>query len=146
MSTIDVKIPDLGDYKDVPVIDVLVKPGDAVGANDALVTLESDKATMDVPAPASGTVRELKLKVGDRVSEGSVVAVLESTDGVTRAAPAQPAPAPAQAQPARPSLAPAPAAPAAAPAGSGRTVEVKIPPLGDYKDVPVIDVLVKAGD
>ena len=88
MATIEVKVPSIGDYKDVPVIEVLVKPGDAVHANDALITLESDKATMDVPAPASGTVKELRLKVGDRVSEGSVVAVLEETDGVAAAAKA----------------------------------------------------------
>ncbi len=105
MSTIDVKIPALGDYKDVPVIDVLVKPGDAVSANDALVTLESDKATMDVPAPASGTVRELKLKVGDRVGEGSLVAVMEATDGAARAAPPAPAPStPASAPSLTPSI------------------------------------------
>ncbi len=152
MSTIDVKIPALGDYKDVPVIDVLVKPGDAVSANDALVTLESDKATMDVPAPASGTVRELKLKVGDRVSEGSLVAVLEATDGAAaRAAPAAaspPAPvaAPPAPAPSPPAAAPAAARPAPAAPAAASTIEVKIPALGDYKDVPVIDVLVKPGD
>jgi pyruvate dehydrogenase E2 component (dihydrolipoamide acetyltransferase) len=143
MSTIEVKIPSLGDYKDVPVIDVLVKPGDAVRANEALATLESDKATMDVPAPASGKVRDIKIKVGDRVSEGAIVAVIEATaDGAAKQAPAAPA-APAK----------APAAPAKAPersagsgSGSGGTIEVRIPAIGDYKDVPVIDVLVKPGD
>ena len=77
MSTIDVKVPDIGDFKDIPVIEVFVKPGDTVKADDSLVTLESDKATMDVPSPAAGVVREMKLKVGDKVSEGTVVLVLE---------------------------------------------------------------------
>src|SRR5215468_3129006 len=66
MSTIEVKVPDIGDFKDVPVIEVFVKPGDAVKAEDSLVTLESDKATMDVPSPVAGTVKEVKVKVGDR--------------------------------------------------------------------------------
>ena len=66
MSTIEVKVPDIGDFKDVPVIEVFVKPGDVVKAEDSLVTLESDKATMDVPAPAAGTVKELKVKVATR--------------------------------------------------------------------------------
>ena len=77
MSTIEVKVPDIGDFKDVPVIEVLVKPGDAVKAEDSLVTLESDKATMDVPAPTAGVVKELKVKVGDKVSEGSALLTLE---------------------------------------------------------------------
>jgi pyruvate/2-oxoglutarate dehydrogenase complex dihydrolipoamide acyltransferase (E2) component len=79
----EVKVPDIGDFKDIPVIEVLVKPGDKVRAEDALVTLESDKATMDVPAPSAGTVKELKVKVGDKVSEGSVILLL---DGGTAAA------------------------------------------------------------
>src|SRR5438067_7631166 len=89
MSTIEVKVPDIGDFKDVPVIEVFVKPGDAVKAEDSLVTLESDKATMDVPAPAAGTVKDLRIKVGDKVSEGSVLLTLEA-DGAA-AAPAKPA-------------------------------------------------------
>ena len=98
MSAIEVKVPDIGDFKDVPVIEVFVKPGDTVKKEDSLVTLESDKATMDVPSPASGTVRELKLKVGDKVSEGSVILTLDS-----EAADAQkPAPAPAPAPRAAP--------------------------------------------
>src|SRR5436309_12631887 len=85
-----VKVPDIGDFKDVPVIEVLVKPGDVVKPEDALVTLESDKATMDVPAPTAGTVKELKVKVGDKVSEGSVILLLESAAGARAAAPAAP--------------------------------------------------------
>ena len=78
MSTIEVKVPDIGDFHDIPVIEVLVKAGDAVAVDDSLVTLESDKATMDVPSPAAGVVRDVRLKVGDKVSEGTVVLVLEA--------------------------------------------------------------------
>ncbi|HEY7743426.1 MAG TPA: biotin/lipoyl-containing protein, partial [Burkholderiales bacterium] len=76
MSVIEVKVPDIGDFKNIPVIEVLVKPGDRIDKEAALVTLESDKATMDVPAPAAGVVKEVRVKVGDKVSEGSLVLVL----------------------------------------------------------------------
>jgi pyruvate dehydrogenase E2 component (dihydrolipoamide acetyltransferase) len=167
MATIEVKVPAIGDYKDVPVIDVLVKPGEKVAADAPLVTLESDKATMDVPAPAAGTVRELKVKVGDRVQEGSVVLMLEQ-DGAGATPEKEPAkeraeekgqqpperkPAksaeqssPAKRAEASPAAAPREAAPKAAPPAGGGTVEVKVPAIGDYADVPVIDVLVKVGD
>ncbi len=78
MSAIDVKVPDIGDFQDIPVIEVLVKPGDSVKAEDALVTLESDKATMDVPSPSAGVVKDVRVKVGDKVSEGSVILTLEA--------------------------------------------------------------------
>jgi pyruvate dehydrogenase E2 component (dihydrolipoamide acetyltransferase) len=109
MSVIEVKIPDIGGYQDVPVIEVFVKPGDTIKAEDSLVTLESDKATMEVPSPAAGVVKELKVKVGDKVSEGSLVLTLESSgDGAApRPAAQKPAPAP---QPAAPPARPAPAA------------------------------------
>ena len=77
-DTIEVKVPDIGDYTDVPVIEVFVKPGDQVNAEDSLITLESDKATMDVPSPGTGTVKSIAVKVGDKVSEGSLVLVLET--------------------------------------------------------------------
>src|SRR5438132_6681738 len=89
MSTIEVKVPDIGDFKDVPVIEVLVKPGDTVAAEDSLVTLESDKATMDVPSPAAGVVKDLKVKLGDKVSEGSLILTLEAAgDAAAKPAPA----------------------------------------------------------
>ncbi|HYR00589.1 MAG TPA: FAD-dependent oxidoreductase, partial [Casimicrobiaceae bacterium] len=95
MSALQVKVPDIGDFKDVPVIEIFVKPGDVVGAEDSLVTLESDKATMDVPAPVPGTVKEVHVKVGDKVSEGSLIVVLEAAEaGAAKAAPAAPAAAP----------------------------------------------------
>jgi pyruvate dehydrogenase E2 component (dihydrolipoamide acetyltransferase) len=87
-DVIEVKVPDIGDYKNVPVIEVLVKPGDSVKLEDPLVTLESDKATMDVPAPHAGTVKDIKVKVGDKVSEGAVVLMLETAGAGTVAKPA----------------------------------------------------------
>ena len=87
---IEVTVPDIGDYKDVPVIELLVQPGDTIAADDPIVTLESDKATMDVPAPVAGIVRELLAKVGDRVSQGSLVMKIEAATGA--AAPATEAP------------------------------------------------------
>src|SRR5215213_2408872 len=80
-ETIEVKVPDIGDYKDVPVIEVFVKPGDQVKPEDSLITVESDKATMEVPSPAQGVVKELRVKVGDKVSRGSLVLLLEEAGG-----------------------------------------------------------------
>ncbi|MFZ5556646.1 MAG: dihydrolipoyllysine-residue acetyltransferase [Pseudomonadota bacterium] len=126
-----VLVPDIGDFKDVPVIEVLVKPGDTVKAEDPLVTLESDKATMDVPAPFAGRVRTVEVQVGSKVAQGSLIVTLEPA-----AEEATPAPAPAK----------EPSAAAPAPAARGETREVTVPDIGDFKDVPVIEVLVKAGD
>ena len=121
MSAVEVKVPDIGDFKDIPVIEVFVKPGDTVAAEDSLVTLESDKATMDVPSPSAGIVKEVKVKLGDKVSEGSPIVVLEAAAGTAAGAakPATPAsppasvppvakPAPAAASAAKPASAPAP--------------------------------------
>ena len=91
MPLIEVKVPDIGDFKDVPVIGIEVSPGDTVKAEDPLVTLESDKATMEVPAPAAGTVKEIRLKVGDKVSEGTLVLVMETAE-IVAAAEIPPAP------------------------------------------------------
>jgi dihydrolipoamide dehydrogenase len=111
-QTLEVKIPDIGGFEDVPVIEVLVKPGDSVNAEDPLITLESDKATMDVPAPVAGRIQSLKVKLGDKVSEGTLIAVLEVSE-----APAATTPAAAPAKPAAPAVATpvAPAAPKEAP-------------------------------
>src|SRR3970040_915479 len=88
---IEVKIPDIGDFKEVAVIEVLVKPGDVIKAEDSIVTLESDKASMDVPAPGAGTVKEIRVKVGDMGAEGTVVLLLEVDDAKLPPAPANPA-------------------------------------------------------
>src|SRR4051812_10892562 len=91
-QTIEVKIPDIGDFKNVPVIEVMVKPGDTVKAEDSLITLESEKATIDVPAPAAGIVKEVKVKVGDKVSEGSLVLILEAAGAAATKTTSAPAP------------------------------------------------------
>jgi pyruvate dehydrogenase E2 component (dihydrolipoamide acetyltransferase) len=145
-QAIEVKVPDIGDYKDIPVIEVLVKAGDTVEKEQSLVTLESDKATMDVPSPASGTVKEVKVKLGDTVSEGTLIVLLDG-EGAAAAKPMQGNGAAAPAATPAPAAAPAPApAPAPAAATGGGVQEVKVPDIGDYKDVPVIEVAVKVGD
>ncbi|WP_295912615.1 dihydrolipoyllysine-residue acetyltransferase [uncultured Xanthomonas sp.] len=143
-------VPDIGDYSDVPVIEVLVAVGDTVKKDQSLVTLESDKATMEVPSPFAGVVKEIKVKVGDSLSEGKVVALIEVAEGGASAAAAAPAaakatPAPAQ-QAAAPAAAPAQSAVKPAPAAPAGVVEARVPDIGDYSDVPVIEVLVAVGD
>ena len=96
-SVIEIKVPDIGDFKGIPVIEVLVKPGDAVKKEDPLITLESDKATMDVPAPQAGVVKEIRLKKGDKVSEGTLILTLEPSEGAASAPAARTATAPAPA-------------------------------------------------
>ena len=109
MSTIEIKVPDIGGFKGVAVIEIAVKAGDTVEAEQSLITLETDKATMDVPSPAAGVVKELKVKLGDKVGEGSVILLLESSADAP--APAKAAPAPQAAAPvAAPQAAPTPAA------------------------------------
>jgi pyruvate dehydrogenase E2 component (dihydrolipoamide acetyltransferase) len=130
-NTIEVRVPDIGDFKEVPVIEVLVKPGDRVKKNDSLITLESEKASMEVPAEADGVVQVVKVKVGDKVSQGATILVLSSD-------------APAAAPPA--SAAPAAAAAPVVSSQAEQTIEVRVPDIGDFKDVPVIEVLVKPGD
>lgn len=136
-QVIEIKVPDIGDYDGVPVIEVHVKPGDVVEKEQSLVTLESDKATMDVPSSHAGVVKEVKVKVGDSISEGHVVILLEESGSAsTQAAPAV---SPAAVAPQKS------AAPAATPSAGG-LVNVNVPDIGDYKGVPVIEVHVKPGD
>ena len=121
-ETIDVRVPDIGDFKDVPVIEILVKPGDAVKKNDSIVTLESDKASMEVPSPSDGTVADVKVQLGDKVSQGSVILTLAAQGEKAQEAPVAQAPA------------------------AESIVELKVPDIGDFKDVPVIEVMVEPGD
>ena len=144
----EVHVPDIGDYKDIEVIEVLVKPGDVIQADDSLITLESDKAAMEVPSPLGGTVKSLAIKPGDRVSKGALILVLEA-----EAEPAALIPVPEQ-PPAAPVIAPpvadVPAFKAAEPAPpvsqASSEQEICVPDIGDYKDIEVIEVLVKVGD
>ncbi len=144
MALIDIQVPDIGDFAEVGVIELLVKPGDTVAKDQSLITVESDKASMEIPSSHAGVVKEIVVKIGDKIAEGSVIIKLEAADAAA-AAPAAQAPAPAAAAPA-PAAAPTPAPQAAAaPAASG-PVEVKVPDIGDFKDVAVIELLVKVGD
>ncbi|MCC2957173.1 dihydrolipoyllysine-residue acetyltransferase [Massilia sp. IC2-477] len=144
MSIVEVKVPDIGDFKEVEVIELMVKPGDTIKVDQSLVTVESDKASMEIPSSHAGVVKEIKVKVGDKVAEGSLVLLVEEAGGAAAAsAPAAAAPAPAAAAPA-PQAAPAPAA--AAPAAAGGIVEVTVPDIGDFKEVEVIELMVKPGD
>src|SRR5829696_3868765 len=134
----EIRVPDIGEFADVPVIEVHVSPGDVVAVEDPLVTLESDKATMDVPSPVAGTIAEVRIAVGDRVSEGDVVATLEGAEQAggqpeervaEEATPAAPEPASYGSQ-----------------AGVYERLEVKVPDIGEFSDVPVIELHVAAGD
>ncbi len=135
-NVIEVKVPDIGGFKDVPVIEVLVKPGDTVKPEDALLTLESDKATMEVPSPAAGKVKDVRIKVGDKVSEGSLVLTLESSG---EGAAAKPAPTPVPGKPAAaPAKPPAAAAPAPAPAPAPQKEE-RVAPKAPVTAAPRVD-------
>jgi pyruvate dehydrogenase E2 component (dihydrolipoamide acetyltransferase) len=140
MASVEVRVPDIGDFKDVEIIELLVKPGDRIAAEQSLITVESDKASMEIPSSLAGVVKELKVGLGDKVSQGTVVAVLE-----IEGAAAAPVPAPAAAP--APASAPAAAAPAPAPAAAtGGSVDVLVPDIGDFAEVAVIEVFVQPGD
>ncbi|MBK7655036.1 MAG: dihydrolipoyllysine-residue acetyltransferase [Betaproteobacteria bacterium] len=142
MALIEVKVPDIGDFDEVTVIELMVKVGDTVKAEQSLITVESDKASMEIPSSMAGVVKELKVKLGDKVKEGSVVLMIEAAGAAASAAPAAAStPAPVQA------TVPAPASVAApSSVASAGPVEVRVPDIGDFKDVAVIEVFVKVGD
>ena len=150
MAIIDIQVPDIGDFDEVTVIEVLVKPGDTIKADQSLLTVESDKASMEIPSSAAGVVKAVLVNLGDKVKQGSVVLSLETLDAGASAAVAAPkealrqdAPAPAAIN----SVAPSAATPAGlAGVSSGGPVEIRVPDIGDFKDVTVIEVLVKVGD
>ena len=137
MALVEVQVPDIGDFDEVTVIELMVKVGDTVKAEQSLITVESDKASMEIPSSTAGVVKEMRVALGDKVKQGSVVLVVE-------AAGESAAPAAAPVAAAAPSPVAAPLA-AAAPAASG-PVQVHVPNIGDFKDVAVIEVMVKPGD
>jgi pyruvate dehydrogenase E2 component (dihydrolipoamide acetyltransferase) len=149
MATIDIAVPDIGDFDEVTVIELLVKPGDSIKADQSLLTVESDKASMEIPSSAAGVVKEIKVKLGDKVKQGSIVLSLEAADSgadeVMKTAPDQQAQAQAAPESIAAKTAASPAPPPAAPAASG-PIEIHVPDIGDFKDVTVIEVLVKTGD
>jgi pyruvate dehydrogenase E2 component (dihydrolipoamide acetyltransferase) len=128
---VEIKVPDIGNYTGVDVIDVAVKVGDSIAVDDTLITLETDKATMDVPADHAGVVKEVLVRVGDKVSEGNVIVKVEATDAASAAAPATEAPV----------------TPAIATTNtSAQSVAVKVPDIGNFSNVDVIEVDIKVGD
>ncbi len=143
MALVEVKVPDIGDFKEVEVIELMVKPGDRVAADQSLLTVESDKASMEIPSSHAGIVKELKVKLGDKVAMGTLVLVLE-TAGTASPAPAAAAAAPVVAPAA--SVAVVAPAPAAAAAAATAAIEIVVPDIGDFDEVAVIEVFVKAGD
>ncbi|WP_042418494.1 dihydrolipoyllysine-residue acetyltransferase [Comamonas aquatica] len=148
MALTEIKVPDIGDFDSVGVIEVLVNVGDTIKVEQSLITVESDKASMEIPSSHAGVLKELKVKLGDKVAQGAVIAVIETAD-VASAPAAAAAPAPAAVAPvAAQNVAPAPAAPAqaATPAAAPSSVSIAIPDIGDFKDVAVIELLVKVGD
>jgi dihydrolipoamide dehydrogenase len=139
-TLVEVKVPDIGDFKDIPIIEVFVKAGDTVKAEDPLISLESDKATMDVPSPVDGVVKSIKVKLGDKVSEGSLILTVDAD-----AAPAGVAPPQKIKEGGHATAAGAPSADYGA-AGVYESIDVRIPDIGDFKDIPIIEVFVKVGD
>ena len=135
MALIEVKVPDIGDFKDVAVIELLVKVGDRVAVEQSLITVESDKASMEIPASHAGVVKEIKVTLGDKINEGTLLLLLEA-DSAAASEPAPAAPAPIHAAPAAASLAQV----------TGGSVQVLVPDIGDFDEVSVIEVMVKPGD
>ena len=148
MALVEIKVPDIGDFAEVAVIELMVKVGDTIKVDQSIITVESDKASMEIPSSHAGVVKELKVAMGDKVKEGSLVLMLEAVGEAAVTAPAAAvSPAPAEASnstPANVNTAPV-ATQTVAPTASG-PVEVKVPDIGDFKDVAVIEILVKVGD
>ena len=154
-SVENVLLPDIGDFAEVEIIEILVAPGDTIAPEQSLLTLESDKATMEIPSPIGGTVKEVKVAVGDKISKDALLMTVETGGGAAAAEPeeaaeppAEPAPAATPTQPS-PMSAAAPASPApsaTAAAAPAAAVEVRLPDIGDFADIPVIEVLVGVGD
>ncbi len=147
MALTEIQVPDIGDFDSVGVIEVLVNVGDTIKVEQSLITVESDKASMEIPSSHAGVLKELRVKLGDKVAQGAVIAVIETADAASAPAPAA-APALAAAAPvAAQNVAPAPVAPApAATPAAASSMNIVVPDIGDFKDVAVIELLVKVGD
>ncbi|MDT4827593.1 dihydrolipoyllysine-residue acetyltransferase [Achromobacter agilis] len=143
-NIVQIKVPDIGDFKEVEVIEVLVAVGDTIKAEQSLITVESDKASMEIPASQGGVVKSISIKVGDKVAEGAVVLEVEAADAA--AAPAAKEAPKAAAEAPKAAATAAPKAEAAAPAASTGPVDIQVPDIGDFKEVEVIEVMVKVGD
>ncbi|MCP4328880.1 MAG: dihydrolipoyl dehydrogenase [Alphaproteobacteria bacterium] len=138
-KVVEIAVPDIGDFTDVPIIEIYVTAGDHIAAEDALISLESDKATMEVPAPQGGVVKEVRVAVGDKVAQGSVILLLEEAGETAEAAPRDEVEEPA-------ALAPPDPPSDGSPSGDYEFVDVRVPDIGDFKDVPIIEIQVAPGD
>ena len=145
MALIEIHVPDIGDFDEVTVIELMVKPGDTVKADQSLITVESDKASMEIPSSAAGVVKEIKVALGDKVKQGSLVVMLEAAGGAAAAPAAAPVEAPKEAS-VQAEPAPAATTSIAVPAAASGPMEIFVPDIGDFKDVIVIEVMVKVGD
>ena len=149
MALVEVQVPDIGDFDEVTVIELMVKVGDTVKAEQSLITVESDKASMEIPSSTAGVVKEMRVALGDKIKQGSIVLVVEAAGAAVAPAAvtaAVAAPAPTSAPVAAASVAVAAAAPVVTPAAVSGPVQVHVPDIGDFKDVAVIEVMVKVGD
>ena len=148
MATVDIQVPDIGDFDEVTVIELLVKPGDTIKADQSLLTVESDKASMEIPSSQAGVVKEVKVKLGDKVKQGSIVLVLEAENAVVASAAqvSESKPAAAQIPSVQHAIYSGAAVASSTPPDKSGQVEVRVPDIGDFKDVTVIEVLVKVGD
>ncbi|RMG35060.1 MAG: dihydrolipoyllysine-residue acetyltransferase [Gammaproteobacteria bacterium] len=147
-QTKEIQLPDIGDFHDVEVIEILVSPGDRIEPDQSLITLESDKATMEIPSPEAGVVKEVKVAIGDKINQGDVIVTVESeeaTAGETAEAEpetaAEPQAPPVAAEPEPPSASSVPTS-----SGGGERLPVTVPDIGDFKNVEVVEVLVSDGD
>ena len=145
-NVVQIKVPDIGDFKEVEVIEVLVAVGDTIKAEQSLITVESDKASMEIPASQGGVVKSIAVKVGDKVAEGAVVLEVEAADAAAAPAAKEEPKAEAPRQAAAAAAAPAAKAEAAAPAAASGPIEIEVPDIGDFKEVEVIEVMVAVGD
>ncbi len=144
-QTIEVQLPDIGDFKDVEVIEILVAPGDVIQPEQSLITLESDKATMEIPAPQGGRVAEVKVAVGDKINQGDVILLLEAGEAAAAVEPVSAETSAAElemGEPPEPESEPTPVVPT----GEAQRLPVTVPDIGDFKDVEVVEVLVSDGD
>ena len=149
MALVEVQVPDIGDFDEVTVIELMVKVDDTVKAEQSLITVESDKASMEIPSSTAGVVKEMRVALGDKIKQGSIVLVVEAAGAAVAPAAvtaAVAAPAPASAPVAAAPVAVATAAPVVTPAAASGPVQVHVPDIGDFKDVAVIEVMVKVGD
>ncbi|WP_090142966.1 dihydrolipoyllysine-residue acetyltransferase [Limnohabitans sp. DM1] len=148
MALVEVQVPDIGDFDEVTVIELMVKVGDTVKAEQSLITVESDKASMEIPSSTAGVVKEMRVALGDKVKQGSIVLVVEaqSVEGSASSVERVPPAAMPQAPAAAPTAAPTPNAQLSTPNPASSTIEVHVPDIGDFKDVVVIEVMVKPGE